>query len=99
VEAQAHKGRNALNVKSRVSARWVELLRVDQGGLVFAIVDLVAQAFGAFDDGADGGVDEASGVQAHGDTVADVALRRAVWLFLSRHADECNIQFASESVE
>jgi hypothetical protein len=59
---------------SGLGVGWVELPGVDQGGFVFAVVDLVAQAFGAFDDGADGGVDEASGVQAHGDAVADVVV-------------------------
>ena len=72
---------------------------MDQGGLVFAVVDLVAQAFCAFDDGADGGVDEASGVQAHGDAVAYVVVRRGVRFFLWRHAEECTpgrAWFASE---
>ena len=73
---------------------------MDQGGLVFAVVDLVAQAFCAFDDGADGGVDEASGVQTHCDAIAHGVLPwRGVRLFLWRHEEERNVRRAGQRLQ
>jgi hypothetical protein len=43
----------------------VEAPGFNEGGLVSAVVDLVPQAVGALDDGADGGVDELAGVKRH----------------------------------
>ncbi len=66
---------------------WAETPGFDESAQVPAALDEVARAFVAVDDIADGGIDELSGGQGHGDVITFGVLRPGVCFFPWGHAE------------